>query len=60
MEKKLSGKKPYMPLPKYAAVLRILLLCAGAAFVLAGIFCVELRLLYMKAVFICMECIGLG
>lgn len=50
----------YAPLPKYAVLLRILLLCTGAAFVLAGIFCGELRLLYMKAVFICMECIGIG
>ena len=42
------------------AVLRILLLAAGAAMLLLGIFRDEVQTVLMKAVYICLECIGIG
>lgn len=39
---------------------RAALFAAGAALVLLGIFSGDCRLLFMKAVFVCMECAGIG
>ena len=35
-------------------------LCAGIIFMILGIWRDEVSVLYQKAIFICMECIGLG
>ena len=37
-----------------------IVLCCGAAFIALGILRDEVIVLYQKAVYICMECIGLG
>lgn len=40
--------------------LRLLLLTAGAAMLIFGIFRDEVKTVLMKAVYICLECIGIG
>lgn len=41
-------------------VMRILLLGVAAVFLVSGLLSGDVRRMYIKAVFVCMECIGLG
>lgn len=43
-----------------ARVIGIGLLCAGAALVVAGLCLGQEMLVFRKAIFICLECIGIG
>lgn len=43
-----------------ARILRVILLTVAVCFLVLGLFSGEARLVYLKAVFVCMECIGLG
>ncbi|MBQ9623496.1 MAG: hypothetical protein IJJ71_12530 [Treponema sp.] len=45
---------------KHRKIIAILSLCAGIAFVIAGIFRGEAETVFNKATRICMECIGIG
>ena len=45
---------------KKIAAVRAALLVAGAALMLFGVFSGDCRRLFMKAVFVCMECAGIG
>ena len=45
---------------KSRLILISILLTAGAAFTLTGIFLGDPMTLFQKAVFVCLECLGLG
>ena len=45
---------------KKVAMARAAILVAGAALMLFGVFSGDCRRLFMKAVFVCMECAGIG
>ncbi len=42
------------------AAIPVILVCVGAAMILLGIFSGELGVILRKAIYICLECIGIG
>ena len=45
---------------KRVAIIRAAIIAVGAALALFGAFSGDCRRLFMKAVFVCMECAGIG
>ena len=42
------------------AALPVILICVGAAMIVLGILSGELTIILRKAIYICLECIGIG
>lgn len=42
------------------AAVPVILICAGAAMIVLGILSGELTVILRKAIYICLECIGIG
>lgn len=53
-------KKPNVKKEKRRLIVPIALFFIGAAFFIAGLFDGETETVLMKAVYVCLECIGLG
>ena len=53
-------KEPLLMSQKQINVLRAVLFAVAVVFILVGLLRSEARSVFMKAIFICLECIGIG